>query len=82
MRFGGEKVYLEGIIELPKTFGEEPRVVTKMVNFLGVDCSSTYDAILERLNFHELREIPSTYHQIIRFSIIKGVGMIKREQKM
>lgn len=55
------------IIELLLTFGEEPRVVTKMANFLVVDCASTYNEILGRPTLHELKAIPSTYHQSMKF---------------
>ena len=38
--FDGEKVYLEGAIQLPVTFGQRPTQVTQMV-----DQPSTYNAI-------------------------------------
>lgn len=67
----------EGVIELLVTFGEEPRVVTKIVRFLVVDCSSTNNAILGRRILHELKAIPSIYHQVIKIPSIEGVGLVK-----
>lgn len=50
--FEGEKAHPKGIIELSLTFGEELKVVTKMLSFLVVDCTSMYNAILERLTIN------------------------------
>lgn len=49
--FGAEKVELEGSIKLPVTFGEDPRTIVKMVNFLVVNCLSSYNVILGRPTF-------------------------------
>ena len=35
--FGRERVYVEGAIQLPVTFGQRPAQITQMVNFLLVD---------------------------------------------
>lgn len=75
--FGGEKAHPKGIIELSLTFGEESKVVTKMLSFLVVDFTSMYNAILERLTLHELKAILSTYHQLMKFPTPRGVGIVK-----
>ncbi|XP_065636336.1 uncharacterized protein LOC136070379 [Quercus suber] len=46
--FGGMKVQPVGSISLPVTVGVYPQQVTKDVNFLVVDCSSSYNAIIGR----------------------------------
>lgn len=48
IRLGGEKMEPEGSIDLPVTFSEDPRTIMKMVNFLVVNCSSSYNVILGR----------------------------------
>lgn len=79
--FEGEKVSPEGSIELPVTFGEGRQMVTKMVNFLVVDCILAYNAILERPTLHELKAVASTYHQILKFPTKNSVGAVYGEQK-
>ena len=46
--FGGMKVQPGGTITLPVVVGSYPQQITKEVNFLVVDCSSSYNAIIER----------------------------------
>ena len=44
--FGGTKVFHIGTITLPVTIGTYPQQLTKEVNFLVIDFSSTYNAII------------------------------------
>ena len=46
--FGGMKVQPIGTISLPVVVGAYPQQVTRNVNFLVVDCSSSYNAIIGR----------------------------------
>ena len=46
--FGGMKVQPVGIISLLVVVGAYPQQITKDVNFLVVDCSSFYNAIIGR----------------------------------
>ena len=46
--FGGMKVQPIGTVTLPVVVGSYPQQVTKSVNFLVVDCSSSYNAIIGR----------------------------------
>ena len=46
--FGGTKVQPVGTITLPVVVGAYPQQVTKDVNFLLVNCSSSYNAIIGR----------------------------------
>ena len=46
--FGGMKVQPVGTITLPVVVGAYPQQVTRNVNFLVVDCSSSYNAIIGR----------------------------------
>ncbi|XP_022158687.1 uncharacterized protein LOC111025147 [Momordica charantia] len=80
--FGRERVIPEGRIELHVTFGSGPKSVTKMMDFLVVDYTSSYNAILGRSTMHMLKAIPSTYHQSMKFPTSGGVGKIKGEQRV
>ena len=44
--FGGMKVLPLGTISLPVEVGSYPRQINKEVNFLVIDCSSSYNAII------------------------------------
>ena len=46
--FGGMKVQPVGTITLPMVVRSYPQQITKEVNFLVVDCSSSYTAIIGR----------------------------------
>ena len=46
--FGGMKVQPIGTITLPVVVGSYPQQITKSINFLMVDCSSSYNAIIGR----------------------------------
>lgn len=48
VEFGGMKVQPMGIITLPIVVGAYPQQITKEVNFLIVDCSSSYNVIIGR----------------------------------
>ena len=45
--FRGMRVFLIGVVTLTVMVGDCPQQITKEVTFLVVDCSSTYNAILE-----------------------------------
>ena len=51
------------------------------INFLVLDCQSPYNAILGRPWTHQMKAIPSNYHQMIKFSTRWGVREIKGEQR-
>ncbi|KAK4849341.1 hypothetical protein QYF36_023771 [Acer negundo] len=75
--FSGEQKSTLGEIVLP-VYAEG---INLYVNFLVLDCQSPYNAILGRPWIHELKAIPSTYHQLIKFPTKWGVKEIKGEQR-
>ena len=78
--FGGTKVYPLEAVTLLITIGDYPQQITKDVTFLVVNCSSTYNAILERPTFNSWKVVSSTYHLMIKFPIEYGVGEICGDQ--
>ena len=56
IRFGGMKVQLVGTVTLPVVVGSYPQQITKSVNFLVVDCSSSYNAIIGKIGRASCRE--------------------------
>ena len=78
--FGGTKVQLMGTITLPIVVGAYPQQVTRDVNFLMVDCSSSYNAIIERPTLNSWKAVTSTYHLSVKFLTEYGVGEVQRDQ--
>ncbi|XP_065617151.1 uncharacterized protein LOC136062241 [Quercus suber] len=65
--FGGMKVQPVGIISLLVIVRAYPQQVTKEVNFLMVDCSSSYNAIIGRPTLNSWKAVTSTYHLSVKF---------------
>ena len=78
--FGGERVYAEGAIQLPVTFGVHPAKVTQMVDFLLVDQPSAYNAIIGRSTLNALRAVVSTYQLEMKFPARDRVGEVRGDQ--
>ena len=72
--FGGMKVQPVGTISLSVVVGAYPQQETRNVNFLVVDCSSSYNAIIGRLTLNSWKVVTSTYHLSVKFPTEYGVG--------
>ncbi|XP_077232571.1 uncharacterized protein LOC143869898 [Tasmannia lanceolata] len=79
--FSGESIRIERRIDLPVTFGTEPRQKTIMQTFLVVKIPSTYNAIIGRLALNKLEAIVSTPHLKIKFPTKAGVGEVRGDQE-
>ncbi|XP_030924962.1 uncharacterized protein LOC115951997 [Quercus lobata] len=78
--FGGAKVQPVGTVTLPVVVGAYPQQVTKDVNFLVVDCSSSYNAIIGRPTLNSWKAVTSTYHLSVKFPTDYGVGQVQGDQ--
>ena len=78
--FGGMKVQPVGTISLPVVVGAYPQQVTRNVNFLVVDCSSSYNAIIGRPTLNSWKAVTSTYHLSVKFPTKYGVGEVQGDQ--
>ncbi|KAK1563904.1 hypothetical protein Q3G72_034940 [Acer saccharum] len=74
--FSGEQKSTLGEIILPVN----AEGVNLYTNFLVLDCQSPYNAILGRPWIHELKAIPSTYHQMIKFPTKWGEAKVESTQ--
>ena len=50
------------------------------MNFLVVDCSSSYNARIGRPTLNSLKAVTSTYHLSVKFRIEYGVGQVQEDQ--
>ena len=78
--FRGMKVQFVGTVTLPVVVGAYSQQITKEVNFLVVDCSSSYNAIIGRPTLNSWKAITSTYHLSVKFLIEYGVGQTQGDQ--
>ena len=74
VRFNGTKVFPVGTIALPVTIKTYPQQLIKEVSFLVINCSSAYNAIIERPTLNAWRATTSTYHLLVKFSMEYKIG--------
>ena len=72
--FSEDKIYTKGIVMLSVTAGTHPTQVTIQVNFLVVDCLSSYNVILGWPTLKRLKAVTSTYCLKMKFPTPNGVG--------
>ena len=80
--FSGEKVLPLGSIQLVLTLGEPPCQATTTARFLIVDAPSAYNMLLGISSLNAIKVVPSTYHLVIKFPTIHGVGTVRGDQRV
>ncbi|KAK1356083.1 hypothetical protein POM88_049339 [Heracleum sosnowskyi] len=75
--FTGDSVRVKGTIKLSLTLGEGSVSVTQVFEFLVIDQSTYYNALLGRPMLKEIRVVTSIYHLSMKFPTPDGVGCIK-----
>ena len=78
--FSGDRVYPKGIITLTVTVGTHPRQLTRQLDFLVVDCPSSYNVIIWRPTLNRWKAATSTYCLKVKFPTDNGVGEVKGDQ--
>ena len=78
--FSGDMVYPKGIVMLTITVGTHPRQLTRQLDFLVVDCPSSYNVIIGRPTLNEWKAATSTYCLKVKFLTDNEVGEVKRDQ--
>ena len=67
-------------IIFPVAFGEAPREVNIMVEFVVVDIPSAYNMILGRPFLSKIRGVLSIYHNLLKFPVGEKMGILKGDQ--
>ncbi|XP_075653600.1 uncharacterized protein LOC142623992 [Castanea sativa] len=78
--FSGDRVYPKGIMTLKVIIGAYPKQQTRQLNFLVVDCPSSYNVIIRRPTLNRWKAATSTYCLKIKFPTEVGVGEVKGDQ--
>ena len=66
-----DKVYSKGIITLTVVAGTFPNQMKKDIDFLVVDCPSSYNVIIRRPALNKFKASTSTYYLKMKFPIEK-----------
>ena len=78
--FNGDRVYPKGIVTLTITVGTYPRQLTRQLDFLVVDCLSSYNVIIGRPTLNKWKAATSTYCLRVKFPTDNGVDEVKGDQ--
>ena len=70
-------MYPKGIVTLTVTMGAYPRQLTRQLDFLVVDCPSSYNVIIGRPTLNRYKAAMSTYCLKGKFLTENGVGEVK-----
>ena len=78
--FSGDRVYPRGIVTLTVTMGTQPKQLTRQLEFLVVNCPSSYNVIIGRPTLNRWKAATSTYCLKVKFPTDNGVGEVRRDQ--
>ncbi|KAL5559803.1 hypothetical protein UlMin_036014 [Ulmus minor] len=78
--FTGDSISSEGILNLPVELGSSPCQHIQAVDFVIVDCPSPYNAIIGRPTLNKIRAMTSTYHLLVKFPTVRGIGILRGDQ--
>ena len=80
VNFSGDRVYPRGIVTLTVTVGTQLRQLTRQLDFLVVDCPSSYNVIIGRPTLNRWKATSSTYCLKVKVPTNNGVGEVRGDQ--
>ena len=78
--FTGNRVIPKGVVKLTIIADTYPTQVFKEIDFLMVDCPSTYNVILGRPMLNKLKVATSTHYLKVKFPTAHSIGEIRGDQ--
>ena len=78
--FSEDRVYPKGIVTLTVIVGTYPKQLTRQLDFLVVNCPSSYNLIIRRPTLNRWKSANSTYCLKVKFLTENGVGEVKGDQ--
>ena len=73
-------MYPKGIMTLTVRVETHPRQRTRQLDFLVVECPSSYNVIIRRLTLNRWKATTSTYYLKVKFVSESSVGEVKGDQ--
>ena len=80
VNFSEDRMYPKGIVTLTVMVGSYPRQLTRQLDFLVVDCPSSYNVIIRRPKVNHWKAAMSTYCLKVKFPTENGVGEVIGDQ--
>ena len=77
VNFSGDRVYPKGIVTLTITVGTHPKQLTRQLDFLVVNCPSSYNVIIGRPTLNKWKATASTYCLKVKFPTDDDVSEVK-----
>ena len=78
--FSGDRVYPRGIVTLTVTVGAQPKQLTRQLDFLVVDCLSSYNVIIGRPTLSRWKAATSTYYLKVKFPMDNEVSEVRGDR--
>ena len=78
--FSGDRVYPKGIVTLTVIVGTHSSQLTHQLDFLVVDCPTSYNVIIRRPTLNRWKAAISTYCLKVKFPTENSVGEVKGDQ--
>ena len=78
--FTGESVIPEGTIRLAITLGEAPRMATTVIDFLVINCPSTFNGVLGKPLLRILKAVTSIHCLTIKFFTTARISQVRGRQ--
>ena len=78
--FSGDRVYPKGMVTLTVTVGTQPRQLIRQLDFLVMDCPSSYNVIIRRPTLNRSKVATSTYCLKVKFPIDNRVVEVRGDQ--
>ena len=78
--FTRDSVSSLGILNLPVKLETSPYQHIPAVDFVVVDCPSPYNAIISHPTLNKIRVVTSTYHLLVKFPTVRGIGILRGDQ--
>ena len=80
VNFSGDRVYPKGIVTLIITVGMHSKQLTCQLDFLVVDCPSSYNVIIGRPTLNKWKSATSTYCLKVKFPTKNDVGDVRGDK--
>ena len=82
VNISGDRVHPKGIVTLTVMVRSYSQQLTRQLDFLAIDCSSSYNVIIGRPTLNRWKAVMSTYCLKVKFPIKNGVREVKGDQEL